>query len=371
VADISAQEGDPGAVRLADLLDRMQPDLLAQYEHALATIGNAIVRAGVSLEQAVEHARQILADVTASLRGSEVRVDPGFRLIAWGIGVTRAADDVHPSESLQASSVLFRIVLEAAARCLDDDEPAAFRLLGIVAMALERGITVRVRTAVAGYTSYLLNQVHEAQVNERRRIARDLHDRIGHCISITHRQLELFHLYRDSDPVKAGHKVETAQRAIRESMQNLRAVASELYAVEPAKSLDTALLNYFDTANTEGVDVRVRVSGDESWVLPGMLDEVFLVLREASRNALHHAEASTLIVNVEITPYEIRAFVEDDGRGFDPSLPPESGGLGLSSMRERAYLCGGTVAVRSRPGHGTHIDFAVPLQGERQGHGGG
>jgi signal transduction histidine kinase len=244
-----------------------------------------------------------------------------------------------------------------------DDTPDAFGLLATMAMALERSITLRIRTAVAGYTSFLLNQVHEAQITERRRIARDLHDRIGPSISVTHRQLELFTMYQDTDSRKAGQKVEAAQRAIRESLRNLRAVTSDLYAHEPFKSLDVALKNYLEGADAEGVDVRVRVNGDESWAGPEVLDETFLVLREAARNALFHAGPTTLIINVDITPHEIRAFVEDDGRGFDPCQPSDSGGLGLSSMCERATLLGGRLSVRSRPGHGTHIDFAVPLGG--------
>lgn len=352
-----------GARRLADAIEAHRGGLLAAYEEMLESLGNPIVEGELSLSQALQNADQILTDVVESLRAGEVRVAEAYRSIAWGIGVTRAAAGVHPADSLQASSVYFRTVLSSAAEYLTED-PESFELFGMVALALERSITMRVRTALAGYTSFLLNQVHEAQVNERRRIARELHDRIGHCISVTHRQLELFNLYQNTDPAKASQKVETAQRAIRESMQNLRAVTSDLYAVEPLKSLDTALMNFLSTADTEGVDVRVRVNGDESWAGPEVLDETFLVLREAVHNALRHAAPTTVIINVDITPREIRAFVEDDGRGFDPEKPPRSGGVGLSSMRERARLLSGSLAVRSRAGQGTHIDFAVPLRPE-------
>lgn len=351
-----------GARRLAEAIEAHRAELLEAYESTLRALGNPIAEGEQSLGQALENADQILTDVVDSLRAGEVRTADAYRSIAWGIGLTRAADGLHPADSLQASSAYFRTVLGRAARYLEDD-PEAFELFGMVALALERSITLRVRTALTGYTSFLLNQVHEAQVNERRRIARELHDRIGHCISITHRQLELYNLYQSTDPEKAGEKIETAQRAIRESMQNLRAVTSDLYVVEPLKSLDTALMNYLESADTAGVDVRVRVNGDESWASPEVLDETFLVLREAALNALRHAAASTIIVNVDITPGELRAFVEDDGVGFDPHDPPRSGGVGLASMRERARLLGGTAAVRSQPGQGTHIDFAVPLGG--------
>jgi signal transduction histidine kinase len=353
---------DAGSQLLAELIEVCCDQILDEYHAALSALGNAVVRDPLSLEQALENARQILTDVASSLRIGEVRVGESYKLISWNIGLTRAADGVHPVESLQAASVFFRTVLVIVSDHLST-ESDAFDLLAMVAMALEHSIMLRVRTAVAGYTGFLLNQVHDAQISERRRIARDLHDRIGHTMSATHRQLELFNLYQGTDPEKAAQKVDAAQRAIRESMRNLRAVTSDLYAVEPCRCLETALENYVDGAATEGVEVRVRVNGDESWATPEVLDEAFLVLREAAHNALNHAGASTLIVNVDITPHEIRSFVEDDGCGFDPQPPPVSGGLGVSSMRERARLLGGTLAIRSRIGHGTHIDFAVPLSG--------
>lgn len=350
-----------GAQWLAELIDADRATIVARYQAGLVAIGNLAVRDPVSLDQVMRNAQQIITDVCNSLCAGEVLIAESYKVISWDIGLTRASHGIHPVELLQAGSVFFRAVLTTVADHLGTNSDA-FDLLSLVTMSLEHSIMMRLRVAVAGYTSFLLNQVHEAQVGERRRIARDLHDRIGHAISVTHRQLELFNLYQNTDPLKAGQKIEAAQQAILESMQSLRAVTSDLYAVGSFKSLDTALLNYLDSADTEGVEVRVRVNGDESWATPDVLDESFLVLREAAHNALRHAYPTTLIINVDITPHEIRAFVEDDGRGFDPKQPPVSGGVGISSMRERASLIGGTLAVRSAHGRGTHIDFAVPLR---------
>src|SRR5262249_14363388 len=150
------------------------------------------------------------------------------------------------------------------------------------ALTLEQSIGVRIREASASYTAFLLNRIQEAQTDERRRIARELHDRIGHGMSVTHRQLELYTLYRDTEPAKASIKVETAQEAILESMRNLRAVASDLYVQEPVSSLEKALLNYLQTAGTpEQTTVRVLVNGDERWAPPDIIDEAFLIAREA------------------------------------------------------------------------------------------
>ena len=104
------------------------------------------------------------------------------------------------------------------------------------------------------------------------------------------------------------------------------------------------------------------MSGDERWAQPEILDEAFLMIREASHNALRHASASMLIINVIITPHELRASIEDDGCGFDPRQRPESGGVGLASMHERAGLLKGMMRITSRIGLGTQVEFLIPLE---------
>ena len=348
---------------LAQLLDGRHREFIDKYRSTLTATHQHIVQDEFSLGQAIENADQILADVTETIRFSERRTGEPYKQLAWEIGITRPPDGANPRESMEAASVFFRTVMAVTADYLID-QPRASQLLAVVAAALEYTITARVQCCVAGYTSYLLNKVHEAQVNERHRIARELHDRIGRSINVTHRQLELFTLYSPIDPMKADQKFKTAQEAVQELMKDLRAVTSDLYSTEPLKSLNTALLNYVESVDAHGVSVELRVNGDESWISPETLDEAFLILREAAHNALQHADPSTLIINVDITPEEIRAFVEDDGRGFDPSKPPTSGGVGVVAMRERAQLLGGTLNIHSQIGLGTHLDFAVPLSKE-------
>ena len=92
-----------------------------------------------------------------------------------------------------------------------------------------------------------------------------------------------------------------------------------------------------------------------------MHDEAFLIVREALRNALAHSDPGTIDVNVEIVPHELRASVVDDGGGFavDDTVP----GFGLTSMRERAELLGGTTVLTASPGQPTRVDLTVPLPG--------
>jgi signal transduction histidine kinase len=346
---------------LADLIEHERDRILEDYRLELGSLDSLLARDPAALDQATAIAGPILEDVCAGLRDGVEKLDDGYRATAWETGATGAAHGMHPDELVQTASVFFAVVLSLIA-CRSAQRPAALGLLTQAAMVLERGIALHMRAATTAYTSFLINEMREAQAAERRRIARDLHDRIGHGISVAHRQLELFAHYQHSDTVKAAAKAAAAQRATQECMQDLRAVTAGLYSHEALGSLDTALLNYLETATDEGLQSRVRVDGDEVWAPPHVRDEAFLVLREAAHNALRHGAPSTLVINVDIAPRQLRAFVEDDGRGFDPDTP-DLRGMGVRSMRERIRLLGGTLAVRSRPGHGTRVHFTIPLGG--------
>ena len=361
-----AEDGRPSlspADSAAQLIESAREQILATYAERLNSLGNIVARDAYSLQQSLTNAGQIISDVVSSLRRGRIHVDDDYRRIARGIGVTRASDGVHPKESLEAASAFFQTALAAMAQLIEPG-PEWLEQYMLVAMALEESLTLRVRESVSSYTGFLLKQVRGAQITERRRIARDLHDRIGNSVSAAHRQLELYELYRNSQPSKADAKVAAAQRAIQESMRNLRIVASDLHARDPVQCLEKALRSYLNTAGTEGVEVDLVLNGDEAWAPTTVLDETLLIVREAVGNALRHASASVLAIDVEITPDALRALVEDDGCGFDTERV-RSGrpGVGLKSMVERAELLTGTLCVSSRIGVGTRVEFWAPLKG--------
>lgn len=342
-------------------LEVHRSEILEAYARNLAALDSPISRDPIALRQAMANAEQILDDVAETLRAGTIKVGDSHKMIAWEVGAARAASGVHPDESLRAASVWFQAVVTCLMERMPGDAES-MRLLTLVVLGLERSITTRIREASASYSSFLLDKVHEAQVEERRRIARELHDRLGHGLSVAHRQLELYDLHRATKPATATAKVETAQQAILETMQNLRAVTSELHPQEPLNSLEKALLYYLETVDMDEVDIRLRVSGDETWASPAVRDESFLILREATRNALNHANPTKVLIRVAFAPHELRASVEDDGLGFAEG-GRRSDGVGLMSMQERAAIIGGTTTITSRPGHGTHVELYVPFSG--------
>lgn len=348
-----------GAEQLADLFAARREALLDASCAELASLGNVLVHRPATLGQVRQHYEQILSDVVRSLRTGKIEIDDSYTL-AQQIGIARASAGIHPGESLQAGMILYESALDALAALVSTHaiELSAF---GLAALALQSSISQRLQEAFAVYTSFLLEKVHVAQTEERHRIARDLHDRIGHSLSVAHHQLELSELYLEADPGRSAAKVSRAHRAVTDAMVSLREVATGLHAAKPRRNIRTALMVAAREIDTIGVDLRIRVNGDESWAERLVLDECTLMFREAVRNALEHARPSIVGVNVDITPGEIRALVVDDGTGFDLEAP--SHGVGLSAMRERAELLGGSVIVRSQPGTGTRVSFVVPLRG--------
>ncbi|MEU8383035.1 ATP-binding protein [Streptosporangium sp. NPDC048865] len=227
---------------------------------------------------------------------------------------------------------------------------------------MEESLSQRVRESAEGYHGFLLNQVQEAQEDERRRIARELHDRIGHGVSVAHQQLALSEAYRPVDAARASAKIGLVQQAIQETMENLRQITTELHPQIPVRSLEKSLIGFIETVEDDEVSVRLDVSGDESWAWPRVLDETFLIVREALRNALGHGRPKNVLVRVNIAPHELSALVQDNGSGFDPAETREHGGVGLTSMRERAELLGGRVLISSEAGSGCLVELFVPLK---------
>jgi signal transduction histidine kinase len=213
------------------------------------------------------------------------------------------------------------------------------------------------RAVASACAAVTLDRVHRAQEEERRRIARELHDRVGEALSVGLRSLDLLEISGAESPGQAV----VARKAVVEAMRRLRMVTSDLRE-PPVSSLEKALLGHLEFVRAD-TEVRLDLSGDEAWAPLAVLDEVFLILREALRNALTHGAPGLVLIGVEFSPHELSASVIDDGCGFSP--PQGTGhaavGMGLASMRERAALVGGKIMVSSMPGHGTRVELYVPL----------
>jgi PAS domain S-box-containing protein len=210
-----------------------------------------------------------------------------------------------------------------------------------------------------------------AEASERKRISRELHDRVAHGMGVAHQSLELYAALREADPTRAAEKLDLAREATRFALDQTRNLAAELKRLqdeELAEGLKAAFERLADSYVPDGTRMEVSFSGEESRVPHPVGTQVYLTMREAVRNAVRHSGCSRIAVSFEVADGEIHGSVEDDGKGFDPDSPAEgmpSWGVGLASMRERAEVAGGTLRVDSEPGEGTRVELRLPLDGRR------
>jgi PAS domain S-box-containing protein len=203
-----------------------------------------------------------------------------------------------------------------------------------------------------------------AQSEERRRLSRELHDRVAHDMALVHQSLELYAALKESDPQRAASKIELARQTVREALDSTRNLSMELMELEVRRGLEAALADLLRDLVPPNVQVKLSVSGDEALIPPETRNQLFLILREAVRNAVTHSGCSRVKVGLEIIPNKAVGSVEDDGRGFDAE-GVGAAGVGLKSMEERTALLGGELRLAPEPGVGTKVMVSVPLDGER------
>jgi signal transduction histidine kinase len=186
---------------------------------------------------------------------------------------------------------------------------------------------------------------------ERNRLARDLHDSLGHHLTATSIQLEKAAAFADRDAGVASQALADARRSVGRALEDVRASVGTLRA-EPVR-----LVNVL-TGLADDTRVTLRVEGEERDTDQPTVTALYRAAQEAITNARRHGRAGHVTVTVTFGATDTRLVVTDDGRGFDVDEPHN--GFGLLGLRERAALLGGTVSVNSTPGAGTRVAVTVP-----------
>lgn len=354
--------------RLAALMKADRDAILAAYAQALTERQSPLTGDPRTLGEALEHYSEIISDVITSVHNGRVSIDDGYKMLAWTIGESRAQSQISPEDSVNAALVLFETQVSFLANHVSKDTDLLPGLI-VAVLALNESLNKRLREGTLGYTSYLLEHIHQEHVHERRRIARDLHDRLGERLSVAFRQLELEEMAREHDAAAATSRLPFVKEVVSDAMRELRSMISGLRQ-DPATNLEKALTQYIESVGPDA-HMQLRVSGDDSWVPPAVVDETFLIIREAMRNALLHGAPDSVRIMVSMSPHQLRALIDDDGRGFALAEQPSLAGNGLASMRERAALLGGWLTVTSVEGKGTRVELAVPLSEHRGSHASG
>ncbi len=206
-----------------------------------------------------------------------------------------------------------------------------------------------------------LERVLRAQEDERRRLARELHDETGQAL--TSILLGLRGLEEAKDPETLRAAVAEVRNLVRATLRDVRRLAVELRP----KALDdfglvAAVERLTDSFSEQtGIAVEFVTHVPEGRFPPEVETALYRIVQESLTNVLKHARAGHVSIVLTQKEGAVSVVVEDDGVGFEPARARD-GGLGLVGMRERVGLLGGRLTVESRPGAGTTFVAEVPLQ---------
>lgn len=189
----------------------------------------------------------------------------------------------------------------------------------------------------------------QASAAERERIGRDLHDLLGHTLSLITLKLELSRKLADSDPQRSRNEANEAETVARQALAQVRAAVTGMRATDLHGEIASAGL----LLQSSGVQWQAHTPPP----LPQAIDTLLsLVLREAATNIARHAQATTARLQFLIAGDVLQMIISDDGRGIGTRR-----GNGLTGMRERVEAVDGVLSIDGGRGIGSQLTVSVPL----------
>lgn len=246
-------------------------------------------------------------------------------------------------------------------------------LTAVGAQASEIGATAWLRMQLVEKEAarrVLLESLVAAEEDERFRLARELHDGAGQTLTSLLVRLKMLETQTKSEQIRTG--LYEMQEQVSATIEEVRALSHRL---RPAALEEFGLPLALETlaqemARKSGLTVAARFDIGDKSLQPETEKMLYRIARESLTNVVRHARASHVEVELITIPYAVCLRIEDDGCGFDPERLPDKGGgrrLGLSNMRERARMLGGSRVIETTPGQGTSVQVRVPLDADGTG----
>jgi signal transduction histidine kinase len=233
----------------------------------------------------------------------------------------------------------------------------AFPLL--YALLAERKSRLQLALAHKQLRHYARLVEDQASLQERNRIAREIHDALGHTLTAQSIQLENAQLFLQQDPTRAETFLQQAQVLLLRSIEEVRQSVKSLHN-DPlqGKSLEAAMRDVL-----EEFELTTGIRPTEQMRLPeGLSAEVrivlYRILQEALTNICKHSQATEVMVELRVIDQAILLQIQDNGRGFD--LQQNTSGFGVRSMRERVTAIGGQITLSSQPQAGCLLRVTIP-----------
>ncbi len=213
--------------------------------------------------------------------------------------------------------------------------------------------------------AYAAQVAELAAAEERNRLARDIHDSVGHYLTAVNVQLEKALAFRERNPQEADQAIRDAKRTAKEALQDVRQSMGALRNTQQVFCLAAALTTLVQTMRSGGLDIEFQSEGPEAGFSKAVLMTLFRAAQEGLTNIQKHARADRAMLQVRLDENAATLNLSDNGCGFDPGIlnglaTDHRNCFGLHGLRERVELVGGSMRIESAPNHGTRLLITVP-----------
>jgi signal transduction histidine kinase len=330
----------------------------------------------------------IAALVPWALIAGDIRVPPWIMVVA-GVGIPGAVAVVYEAAGANFLALLAVAWLAASGESLaaeviaalgtiaipivsavgdwdDEGEGVVYFGTGVLIVWFIGRIIRRERELVAALTEAQERLQLAATAAERQRIARDVHDVVGHSLTVMLLNVTGARRVLGSDPAAAAEALDRAEQAGRGSLQSVRAIVGLLRTPDDAGTQSPQpgaedIVGLVDTAAAAGQPVRAEVLGDLRAVDPYTGLAAYRLVQEALANVEHHAPGSDVVVRVVVNGVRLSVSVRNGPARRPPPAPAGRGGTGLDGMHQRVAAVGGTVSAGPE-GDGWVVEGSMPLE---------
>lgn len=203
--------------------------------------------------------------------------------------------------------------------------------------------------------------ITQGQEEERRRLARELHDDTAQSLIALGQQVEMAQKLLATSPERAGERLATVRSMLAEALEGVRRFSRDLRPIylEDLGFIPALEMLAREASQRQGLAIDLSTAGAVRRLPPDLELAAYRIVQEGINNILQHAQASQAWVQVRFEPEHLWLSIRDDGEGYEaPDLPDvmaRQGHFGLMGIRERALLYGGTLAIQSAPSQGTEL----------------
>jgi signal transduction histidine kinase len=208
------------------------------------------------------------------------------------------------------------------------------------------------------YTSQI---ERNAILEERNRLAREIHDGLGHYLTAVNIQLKAAQAILEQDPSAAIQAVNKAQTLSEEALADVRRSVTALRTDQPVSQKASLVITPLVESNSsDGLKILFNLTGNEVDLPPHVVFTIYRIVQEALTNTRKHAQASSVNISLKYLADHLELSVADDGVGMDLNADRSTSHFGLLGLKERVQMMGGNVDIQSSPGAGMTLLVSLP-----------